>query len=81
MPYLFITIFYCHRAMTHQITIGADHVCDHCILKLTKEANEWRDEMDGAKTGDEFWMGYVFWSCADVTIVGSDTGRVKLLSH
>jgi len=60
-------------AMTHQITIGADHVCDHCILKLTKEANEWRDEMDGAKTGDEFWMGYVFWSCADVTIVGSDT--------
>jgi len=59
-------------ALTHQITIGADHVCDHCILKLSKEANEWRDEMDSGR-GDEFWMGYVFWSCADVTIVASDT--------
>ncbi|XP_039268430.2 uncharacterized protein LOC120343320 [Styela clava] len=43
----------------HDLTFGADHVCDHCILRITRQAGEWTAGADG----------YLFWSCADVKIM------------
>lgn len=46
-----------YSAFRQEITLPEDFECDHCILQLVRQAAEW------TAAG-----GYLFWTCADVTI-------------
>lgn len=66
------TIF---RRLYQEITLPAGFTCNRCVLQLLRQAGEW------AAPGG----GYVFWSCADISIVDSPgrnvlTERVYKLS-
>ena len=52
----FSTIF--SRAFTQEVTLPADFTCDSCSLQLVRQAGEWTAP-----------GGYLFWSCADITVV------------
>ncbi|CAK8688129.1 uncharacterized protein LOC143461130 [Clavelina lepadiformis] len=47
--------------LNHEVTLKSDIACDHCVLRIIKQASEWTNQ----NTSD----GYLFWSCADVTMV------------
>lgn len=47
-------------AFNQEVTLPEDFECDHCTLQLVRQAREW------TAVG-----GYLFWSCADITISNS----------
>jgi hypothetical protein len=49
------------RRLYQEITLPTGFTCDRCVLQLLRQAGEW------AAPGG----GYVFWSCADISIVDS----------
>ena len=51
------------RRLHQEVTLPADFTCERCVLQLLRQAGEW------AAPGG----GYVFWSCADVSIVDSES--------
>ncbi len=44
------------------VILPDNFTCDRCVLQLLRQAGEW-----SAPGG-----GYVFWSCADISIVDSE---------
>lgn len=53
------------------ITLPEDFVCEDCTLQLLRNAAEW-----GTSTGQP----YLFWSCADISIVNSELHVVVLIN-
>ena len=51
------------RRLHQEVTLPTDFTCDRCVLQLLRQAGEW------AAPGG----GYVFWSCADISIVDVDS--------
>jgi len=52
--------------LSHTVTIDGDITCEHCVLRISRQAKEWSTEKDD----------YVFWSCADVTVVDESKGSL-----
>ena len=50
--------FYVYSTQTVQITLPENFTCYRCVLQLLRQAGEW-----------VFNGGYVFWSCADISII------------
>ena len=57
------------RRLYQEITLPAGFTCNRCVLQLLRQAGEW------AAPGG----GYVFWSCADISIVDSPGRNVLTL--
>ena len=64
-----ISHYFLFSTQSVQITLPENFTCYRCILQLLRQAGEW-----------VFNGGYVFWSCADISIVdNSGTNSYWLL--
>ena len=53
------------------MTIDGNIICEHCILRIIKEAYDW----------SEGNITFLFWSCADVLLIDEEAGAGYCFIH